>query len=252
MAELVLLSIIQGVSEFLPVSSSAHLILLSEYFNFSNSNLTLDISLHLGSLLSIIFYFKKDLKNFVKNKELFKKIILTSIPLTIIGFFLIKLNFVDFFRSYIVIGWSSIIFGLLLLLSDFNNTNRDIKKNFDFKNAILIGLFQVLSLIPGVSRSGIIITSARLLNFNRIDAAQISFLTAIPILTFVSLYNIQKIFLQNSIEISTINLLGVFLSFFFSYLTIKLFIKFLKKFNLLIFVVYRLILGIIILTYVYN
>ena len=207
MAELVLLSIIQGVSEFLPVSSSAHLILLSEYFNFSNSNLTLDISLHLGSLLSIIFYFKKDLKNFVKNKELFKKIILTSIPLTIIGFFLIKLNFVDFFRSYIVIGWSSIIFGLLLLLSDFNNTNRDIKKNFDFKNAILIGLFQVLSLIPGVSRSGIIITSARLLNFNRIDAAQISFLTAIPILTFVSLYNIQKIFLQNSIEISTINLL---------------------------------------------
>ena len=252
MAELVLLSIIQGVTEFLPISSSAHLILVSKYFNLSNTNLTLDISLHLGSFLAIIFYFRNDLINFIKNKELFKKILITSIPVSVFGFFLVKTNYIDAFRNYSVIGWSTIIFGLILFFSDLQVTNKNIKKNFSYNNAFFIGFIQILSLIPGVSRSGITITSARILKYNRIDSAKISFLTSLPVLAIVSAYNLQKIIIKDSIDISFINLTGILFSFLISYLTIKLFIKFLKKFNLLIFVIYRLILGLIILFYVYN
>ncbi len=252
MAELVLLSIIQGVTEFLPISSSAHLILVSKYFNLSNTNLTLDISLHLGSFLAIIFYFRDDLINFIKNKELFKKILITSIPVSVFGFFLVKTNYIDAFRNYSVIGWSTIIFGLILFFSDLQVTNKNIKKNFSYNNAFFIGFIQILSLIPGVSRSGITITSARILKYNRIDSAKISFLTSLPVLAIVSAYNLQKIIIKDSIDISLINFTGVILSFLFSYLTIKLFIEFLKKFNLFIFVIYRLILGLIILFYVYN
>ena len=252
MSEIILLSIIQGVTEFLPISSSAHLIIVSKYFNFSTANLTLDVSLHLGSLLAIIFSFKKDLKGFIQNKILLNKIIITSIPITLVGFILIDQNYIGFFRNIKVIAWSTLIFGLVLLISDLRKTNKNITTNFSYKNALFIGLVQVLALIPGVSRSGIIITGARFLNFNRVDAAKISFLTSIPILTITSLYNLQKIMIQDSMVESTINITGIIFSFIFSFLTIKLFLKYLKKSNLVIFVVYRVILGLIILIYVYR
>ena len=252
MPELVFLSIIQGVTEFLPVSSSAHLILISKYLNFNNSNLKLDISLHLGSLLAIIFYFKEDLKNFYKNKELFKKILITALPILIVGYLLIKTNYIDVLRSYIVIGWSTIIFGIILYISDLKKTKRKLKTHLNYKSTFFIGIFQVLSLIPGVSRSGITITSARLLGFDRIDSAKISFLTSLPVLILISIHNIQKIFIEKDSEIISINLMGVTLSFVFSYLTIRFFLIYLKKFNLSIFVIYRLILGIAILLYVYR
>ena len=178
MAELVMLSIIQGVTEFLPISSSAHLLIASKYFNLSNSNLTLDISLHAGSLLAIMFYFKKELKNFLKNKKLFLKIFITSIPISIFGFFLVKFNYIEILRSYKIIGWSTILFGIILFVSDLNKNKNDIKKNFTFQNVFVIGILQTLALIPGVSRSGIIISSARMLSFTRVDAAKISFLTS--------------------------------------------------------------------------
>lgn len=251
MPELVILSIVQGITEFLPISSSAHLIVLTKYFNFNNSNLTLDISLHTGSLLAIILYFKKDLKNFIKNKKLFKKILFTSIPLTISGFLLIKFNYIELLRSYKIIGWSTIIFGIILYISDLKKVNRTIKKDFTYFNTITIGFIQTLSLIPGVSRSGIIITGARLLNFNRVDFAKLAFLTSIPILTIICGYNFQKLLFEKNIELSILNLNGIVLSFIFSYLTIKLFINFLKKFNLLIFAIYRIVLGALILFYIY-
>ena len=118
MIEVIILSIVQGITEFLPISSSAHLILISKYFNFSNENLTLDVSLHLGSLLAIIFYFKKELLDFINNKQLFLKIILSSVPVMFFGFLLIKLNLIDHLRDYKIIGWSTIIFAVLLYLSD--------------------------------------------------------------------------------------------------------------------------------------
>ena len=251
MFEVIILSVIQGITEFLPISSSAHLILISEYFIFDNSSLTLDVSLHLGSLLAIIFCFKKNILNFIKNKNIFLKIIISSIPTMIVGYFLVKFSLIDQLRNYKLIGWVTIIFGILLYLSDRKQTLKSIKKDYSLKLAIYIGFFQILSLIPGVSRSGITITGARMLNFNRLDSVKISFLMSIPTLMAVSIFNINHIISENSFELSVLSLIGTFFSFFFSFLTIKFFLIFLQKFNLTFFVVYRIILGFIILIYAY-
>ena len=251
MIEVIILSIVQGITEFLPISSSAHLILISKYFNFSNENLTLDVSLHLGSLLAIIIYFRKELFDFINNKQLFFKILLSSIPVIICGFFLIQLNLIEHLRNYKVIGWSTVIFGFLLYFSDRVKIKNSINHDFKYSIAFYIGLFQILSLIPGVSRSGITMSGARFFNFSRIDSAKISFLLSIPTLSAASLFNIQKLIIEKNFSISLLNLLGVCLSFFFSYITIKFLIKFLKKFSLFSFVVYRFFLGFIILIYAY-
>ena len=117
---------------------------------------------------------------------------------------------------------------------------------------LLIGFFQTLSLIPGVSRSGIIITGSRFLKFNRTDSAKISYITSLPVLTIASLYNLQQIIIQKNLNFTLINLFSVITSFIFSYITIKLFLGFLKRFSLLSFVLYRIVLGLIILIYAYN
>ena len=116
MLEVIILSIVQGITEFLPVSSSSHLILVSKFFSFNNESLTLDVSLHLGSLIAIIFYFRKDLLNFINNRVLFLKILISSIPVIIFGFLLIKLQLLDYLRNYKVIGWATIVFGVHLYL----------------------------------------------------------------------------------------------------------------------------------------
>ena len=250
MFELIILSIIQGITEFIPVSSSAHLILASDYLYINKNNLTLDVSLHIGSFLAIIFYFTKDLKEFLNSKETIIKIFISSIPITIVGFLLIKLNIINYFRTYTVIGYSTIIFGVLLYISDLNSNNsKKLETDFTYKSAISIGLFQILSLIPGVSRSGITLTAARYLNYNLIDSAKLSFLTSVPVLFYASGYNLIKIYKEKNLDISILNILGILLSFIFSYLTIRFFLKFLKNFNLNIFVIYRIILGIIILNF---
>ena len=249
MFEVIILSAIQGITEFLPISSSAHLILFSEYLNFKNSGLTLDVSLHLGSLLAIISYFRKDIYNFVLNKNLFLKILVSSIPTLIFGYLLVYFSLIDYFRNYILIGWTTIIFGVVLYFSDLKKKTKSIKNNYNLKTALYIGVFQILSLIPGVSRSGITISAARILNFNRVDSVKISFLMSIPILTAVSIFNLNNIIEKDNLEISILSLLGVIFSFFFSYLTIKFFLSFLKKFSLLYFVIYRIILGSILLAY---
>jgi undecaprenyl-diphosphatase len=251
MAEIIILSIVQGITEFLPISSSAHLILISKYFNFSNENLTLDVSLHLGSLLAIILYFRKELLDFVNNKKLFFKIILSSIPVMIFGFLLIKLNLIDSLRNYKVIGWSTIIFGIVLFYCDQLKVKKSFNKDFNYMTALYIGLFQVLALIPGASRSGITMSGARFFNFNRVTAAKISFLLSIPTLGAASLFNIQQLLIEKNFSFSLLNLLGVCLSFIFSYITIKFLIKFLKEFSLISFVIYRIILGLVILFYAY-
>jgi len=251
MFEIIILSIVQGVTEFIPVSSSAHLVLISEYFNSENSSLTLDVSLHIGSFLAIIVYFREEIFNFAKNKNIFLKILISSIPTMIIGYFLVQFSLIDYLRNYRLIGWTTIIFGVLLYFSDQKKSKKKIKKAYSFKIAAYIGLFQILSLIPGVSRSGITLTGARIFGFNRVDSAKISFLMSIPILGAVSIFNIKNLLINNNLEFSILNLYGVLFSFVASYLTIKFFLNFLKKFSLTYFVIYRVILGILILYYSY-
>ncbi len=249
--EIFILSLIQGISEFLPVSSSAHLVLFSEYYKFNNQNLLIDISLHLGSLIAIIFYFRRDLFNFVQNKSFLIKIILGTIPIIPVGYILYKTELINFLRSLEVIGWMSLIFGILLYISDKFEITKKIDTEFTNSSAIIIGLFQVLALIPGVSRSGITITSGRLLGFSRFDSAKISFFLSIPTLGAASLLGIYNIYKEGSAELNFLAIIAVIFSFIFSYFTIMLFLNFIKKFSLNVFVIYRIILSLFILAVVY-
>ena len=249
--EILILSIIQGVSEFLPISSIAHLVLVSKYYVFNNQNLLIDICLHLGSLLAIIIYFRDDLFNFIKNKKFLIKILIGTIPIIPIGYIFFQTGIINQLRNLEVIGWTSFAFGILLYISDKTKIKKKIETDFSSKSAIFIGMFQVLALIPGVSRSGITITSGRLLGFNRFDSAKVSFLLSIPTLLAASILGIYNIYREASPELNFLAIIAVIFSFIFSYLTIMIFLNFIKKFSLKIFVVYRIIISILILSVVY-
>ena len=249
--EVLIISIVQGITEFLPVSSSAHLNLLSSLFGFKEEELLINISAHIGSLFAVVFFFKKEIINFGKNQKLFFKVLLASFPLFLFGYLIVYYNLIPGLRTYKIIGWTTVIFGLFLYVADKLKTNLTIQKNFTTKNAIIIGFFQVMALIPGVSRSGIIITAARFFNFKREDAVKISFLMSIPALAGTGIFGLYALIIQNNPLLSLNSILTVFLSFIFSYLTIKYFLIFIKKFSFNLIVYYRILLGLIILALVY-
>ena len=249
--EILILAAIQGVFEFLPVSSFAHLVIISKYYAFNNQNLLIDICLHLGSLIAIVFYFRKDLFHFIKNKNFLIKILIGTIPIIPIGYILYQTGLINNLRNLEVIGWMSLIFGILLYLSDKTKITKKINAEFTNKSAIIIGLFQVLSLVPGVSRSGITITSGRLLGFNRFDSAKISFFLSIPTLGAASFLGIYNIYKEGSAELNFLALIAIIFSSIFSYFTIALFLNFIKKFSLNIFVIYRIVFSLFILGIVY-
>ena len=251
MIEIFILSLIQGITEFLPISSSSHLIIISDYLNLKNQRLEIDVSLHIGSFFAVIIFFRKDILNFIKNKNLFLKIIIGSIPVMVVGYLLVKFNLIDQIRNVKVIGWTTLIFGILLYISDKFDIQKAIDSNFTLKSALFIGILQILSLIPGVSRSGITITGARILKFKRYDAAKISFLLSIPTLAAVSLFGLNNLIQSKNFNFSFLNLIAIIFSFLFSYITIKYFLKYIKNFSLNIFVVYRVILGAVLLIVAY-
>ncbi len=251
MLEILILSFIQGVTEFLPVSSSSHLIIFSNYVNFEEQSLSIDVSLHIGSFFAVVFYFRKELINFIENKNLLFKVLISSVPIMIVGYFLVKTNYIEELRNFKIIGWTTLVFGILLYVSDKFKLDKNINQNFDLKSVVFLGFMQVLSLVPGVSRSGITITAARMLNFNRLDAAKISFLLSIPTLAVVSAYGIKNIIFSENLNFSYLNILSILLSFIFSFFTIKYFLNFIRKTDLKIFVIYRIILGILLIIYAY-
>ena len=251
MIEIIILSFVQGVAEFIPVSSSSHLILMSNLLNFENQSLSIDVSLHIGSLFAVLVYFYKDIISFVENKILFFKIFISSLPVVIVGFLLVETGIIDQIRNIKIIAWTTLIFGFLLYFSDKFKLDKSLEKNFSYKSAIFIGLFQILSLVPGVSRSGIAITAARLLNFKRVDAAKISFLLSIPILSAVSLFGLKNLTLSENIYFAKLNLVTIFLSFIFSLITIKYFLRYIVKFNLNVFVYYRIFLALVLFAIAY-
>ena len=248
--EVFLLSIIQGVSEFIPVSSAAHLILASSIYEFRNQSLLIDISLHLGSLMAILFYFKDDIFNFKKNKNLFYKIIIGTLPLIIFGYFLYSTNIIYQLRNIKVIAWATLFFGILIYIADKNKFLKKIDTDFTIRSVLIIGFFQVVALIPGVSRAGITITAGRILGFDRTDSTKISFYLSIPALIGASIMGLKDL-LKENIEFNFLVLIGVLLSFLFSLITIKFFLNFIKTFSLNIFVLYRIILSFCILAIVY-
>ena len=248
--EILILSAVQGISEFLPISSSAHLILVSNLYDLKSSSLLIDISLHLGSLLAIIFFFRKDLFDLRNNKKILSLIIVGSIPLIIFGYILHSTELIHLLRNIKVIAWTTLIFGIILFFADQRKINQNIHTNLNIKSIIFIGIFQILALVPGVSRAGITMTAARFLKFNRVDSSKISFLLSIPALAGASFLGLKDAFDQ-SIEINYLIIVSIILSFLFSYMTVKFFLSYINKFSLNIFIIYRILIALVLFYIIY-
>ena len=247
----IFLAFVQGVSEFIPVSSSAHLFLISYLSKFNYISLEIDISLHLGSLLAILVYFWNDLITIFNNKKLLYLIMFGSIPLVLIGFVINYFDILYLLRNLKLVAWTTLIFGIVLFFADRRIAKNNIESNLNFKNILIIGLFQVLAIIPGVSRSGIVITASRIFGFKRVDSAKISFFLSIPALAGASILGASGISDKN-VDFNLIMVISILFSFIFSFLTIKFLLKFLKKFSLNIFVYYRIILSVILFLILYG
>ena len=249
--EILILSLIQGISEFIPVSSSAHLYIISELFDFKNQSLMIDVGMHLGSLLAVLFYFKKDFLNILENKQILKLIVIGSIPLILVGFIIYTTGIIDTLRNLKLLAWLSLIFAIVLYFADKIKVTKKIDTDLNLKSILIIGLFQIASLFPGVSRSGIVITAGRFLKFNRYDATKISFYLSLPAIAGASFLSLKDVF-TNDVILSSLVLLSVFLSFIFSYITIKYFLIFVKNFNFNIFIIYRIVLSLLIFYIIYS
>ena len=249
--EVIILSAIQGISEFLPISSSAHLILVSSLYEFKSNSLLIDISLHLGSLFAIIYFFREDLLDIKNNKRILILIILGSIPLMVFGYILYSTDLIYNLRNIKVIAWTTLIFGIILYIADQSRFDKKISTNLNFQTIFFISFFQILSLIPGVSRAGITITAARILKFNRVDSSKISFLLSIPALSGASFLGLKDVF-KESIEFNYLILIAIVSSFIFSFMTVKFFLNYINKFSMNAFVIYRIIIALIIFLIIYN
>jgi len=257
---IIILSLIQGITEFLPISSSAHLIIIPEFFLNIDSSRGFDVSLHFGSLLAVIYYLKKDLIKIIldtiflkKDNEGFiilKNLIISTIPVIIVGF-LVHINNFDIIRSLEVIGWTTLIFGILLGIADRNLKVIKFFKNLNLKDALAIGIAQTLAIIPGTSRSGIVITAGLWMGFSRFDASKYSLLLSIPVIIAATTLESINLFIEKGFFFNNEMIMGIILSFCVALITIRLFMKWINKASLKIFVAYRIMLGILILVYAY-
>ena len=248
--EAILLAIIQGITEFLPISSSAHLILLSEFMG-SSQNLFYDVSLHLGTLIAVCLYFRSELmeivhsffkyKSFLKN-QLFNQLFLACIPTLVLGFMFVEI--IDsYLRTSLIIAMTTILFGILLFLSTLKKSYKTDIKDLSISDALLIGVAQSLALIPGTSRSGITITAGLFLGLDNKTASKFSFLMAIPTIGVIALYQFYSVDMEYMVDYFEINILGLIISFLIAYTTIDFFIKFINKIGFIPFIIYRIILG---------
>ena len=254
---LIILSIIQGITEFLPISSSAHLILIPFFNENPYQGRSFDVCLHFGCLLAVLYYLKKDLIFYVKNlfhnknKSLslmfIKLMLIGTIPVIVFGVFITFLK-VSFGNAIILIGWTTLLFGVLLGLSDFKKIT---KKEINLKDAFLIGIFQALAIIPGVSRSGAVITAGRFLGYNRFNSSKFSLFLSIPVIISATIFELVKLFINDKFIFIEVYLIGITLTFIVALTTIKLFMNYIEKISLKIFVIYRVFLGLIILLFVY-
>ena len=243
-----ILSIIQGVTEFLPISSQSHLILTSYFLGLSDQGLGFDIALHFGSLIAILIYYRKEVRSLFSLSDeglnYLKLIIIGSIPLPIIGLLFIDIVSQNM-RSVFSIALMTILFAVILYLADLKKKEVVTKfANISIYTIVFIGLMQTLAIMPGVSRSGIVITAALLANFSREDSIKIAFLLSIPAIFMATVYQSMQLYEVGNIKILNEHLLGMILSFIFSYITIHLFISTINKISFTPYIIYRLILGV--------
>tara|TARA_B100001540_G_scaffold107613_1_gene96739 strand:- start:895 stop:1674 length:780 start_codon:yes stop_codon:yes gene_type:complete len=244
---------IQGITEFLPISSSAHLILISKLTSWQDQGIFTDICVHVGTLGAVIFYLRIDIKNIILdffnfNKSNFFaiKIIIATIPAVIIGY-LVYEYFILYLRNIEVIAWASIFFGILLFVSDRNKDSNKKWEDLNYFEIIIVGLFQVLAFIPGASRAGVTITGSRFLKVERRSAAKFSMLLSIPIILASLIMALTNFFSDfNEVNLNE-SLFATFVAFITALSSIHFMMRLLQFTNFNLFIIYRILLGIIIL-----
>lgn len=247
----ILAGVLQGLTEFLPISSTGHLIIFEHLFNISQGKfgLAFDASLHLGTLLAVLIFFYKDylkILNF-KNK-LFMKLVVGTIPAVIFG--LIFENAVESsLRQIWVVALGLILFSLVIVLAEYYGKRTRHKENMSTKDSLIIGLFQALALIPGISRSGSTISAGLFLNLTREEAARFAFMLSGPVIAGAGAKKFLEVITSSSISSNDLNffLIGIISSAIFGYLTIKYFLRYLSTRTLYPFVIYRVIVGLALL-----
>jgi len=257
--QVIVLALVQGLTEFLPVSSSAHLILVSELLGWPDQGLAFDIAVHLGTLAAVLVYFRQDLiqmskgcvallqrKKITPEVRKLLNIALATIPVGLVGLMIRQID-PNYFRSTLVIAFATIGFGLLLWVADRNSRRRRVLKEMKGWDVLMIGCFQALSLIPGTSRSGITLTAGLFRGFSREAAAQFSFLLSIPVIVLASGLEIIKL-MKSSVVVDWNALgLGALVAALSGYLCIHYFMKILERVGVLPFVIYRVFLGIVLI-----
>ena len=256
LVQIFLTSVVQGITEFLPISSTGHISFLNELFNWNDSKLILMVSAHFGTLFAVIYYFWNDVKKYffrglislfekkkTINSKIFTNIFYSTIPIIIFGSIIIFSPIEIIYNKWTIIS-ATIFFAIILFIADKSKIK---KKIIDLStlDALIIGFFQIFSLIPGSSRAGLCISGARFLGLDRISAATYSMYLAIPSVSgavFLSIIEITR----NTSSFSWLEIFSVFcLSFLFALVTIDFFIKILRKINLTFFVIYRIIIAIL-------
>lgn len=265
---LIILSIVQGITEFLPVSSSAHLVLVPFAMEVPDQGLMMDVAVHIGTLLAVIFFFWRELwamfcgvcgfncqyssQIFSKSqsRSLFAYIILATIPVMAVGY-VMHMIWPDGIRRMDVIAYASIIFGVLLYVADQYAPKEKEIGDLTWKSALVIGLAQIMALIPGTSRSGVTMTAARSMGFNRRDAARFSLLLGIPTILGAGVLSGYDLYQAGDLMLGLDVLIALLLSFASALVAIYLMMRWLEKASFTIFVIYRILLGVGLLTIIY-
>lgn len=261
--QIIILAIVQGLTEFLPISSSGHLILIPVFTGWPDQGVAIDVMVHLGSLLAVLVYFWRDVIRLFwggldllrfrlnDNSRLALYILLATIPAVIFGLYMKSSGMQAELRSVKIIAWNSIIFGMLLYIADRLGSRKKMMKDITLTPALLIGLAQAMALIPGTSRSGITITAARFLGFERAEAARFSFLLGIPAIAGAGILTVSDL-LESGVGVSSDALWAAFLTFFTAIAAIAILMAVVKRTSFLIFVIYRLALGLLLFAMIYD
>lgn len=262
---LVILAVVQGITEFLPISSSAHLILLPRALGMPDQGLEIDVAVHAGTLGAVIIYFREDvavafrgLLDAVRGQfdteaaRLFTLLAVATLPVVVAGLALSLLDLTAALRSIEVIGWTTLAFGALLYWADQRGPQSREFAGWNLRDAIVMGLWQAVALIPGVSRSGVTITAARMLGYGRADGARIAMLMSIPTIIASEILIVADLAAARAWSLAWDSAVAAALAFAAAYVALAAMMHFLRRVSFTPYVVYRMVLGAVLLVIAYS
>ncbi len=263
--QLAILAIVQGITEFLPVSSSAHLVLLPKLMGTVDQGLAIDVAVHVGTLGAVMLFFRREVASILQGMghvltgrfttpeaRLFFLLAIATVPVVVAGFILHVTGLAEAMRTLAVLGWTMLGFGLVLYWADQRGPTVRVAADWNLRDAIVMGLWQAVALIPGTSRAGITITASRLLGYKREDGARIAMLMSIPAIIASGTLLAVDALAEANWQLLRDGAVGAVLAFATAYVALALMMKLLRSHSYTPFVIYRIVLGVILLAIAYS